>query len=240
MKIREKASFVVPVYNEVENLRVCFGEVDSVASELFEEYEVLFVDDCSDDQSLGVIKELAQQHPRVKYLSLEEHAGQSAALAAGFQYASGDIIITLDADLQNDPSDIRMMMQYYPEHDVVNGWRHNRRDTLSKKVSSKIGNFVRNKLTHETIRDTGCSLKIMRASMLKRVKMFKNMHRFLPTLMRLEGARVVEVKVNHRPRLKGTSKYTNLRRGAEGLYDVIVVRWMTKRHLSIRVREKNV
>jgi len=240
VKIREKASFVVPVYNEVENLRVCFGEVDSVASELFEEYEVLFVDDCSDDQSLGVIKELAQQHPRVKYLSLEEHAGQSAALAAGFQYASGDIIITLDADLQNDPSDIRMMMQYYPEHDVVNGWRHNRRDTLSKKVSSKIGNFVRNKLTHETIRDTGCSLKIMRASMLKRVRMFKNMHRFLPTLMRLEGATVIEVKVNHRPRLKGASKYTNLKRGVDGLYDVIAVRWMQKRFLSTKVREKHV
>lgn len=240
MKTTERASFVIPVYNEEENLRACFEEVDSVASEIFDQYEVLFVDDCSSDQSLKLIKELAAEHPQVKYLSLEEHAGQSAALAAGFRYASGDIIITLDADLQNDPSDIRVMMQYYPEYDMINGWRHNRRDSISKKMGSKIGNYVRNRLTHETIRDTGCSLKIMRASMLKRVRMFKNMHRFLPTLMRLEGAKVIEVKVNHRPRLKGASKYTNLKRGIDGLYDVIAVRWMIKRYLGTGVKEKNV
>jgi dolichol-phosphate mannosyltransferase len=240
MKIKEKASFVIPVYNEEENLRTCFEEVAFVASDLFDEYEILFVDDCSDDRSLELIKGLATQHGQVKYLSLEEHAGQSAALAAGFQHASGEIVVTLDADLQNDPSDIRSMIRYYGEYDVVNGWRYNRQDTLSKKVGSKIGNFVRNKLTRESIRDTGCSLKIMRASMLKRIRMFKNMHRFLPTLMRLEGAKVIEVKVNHRPRLKGTSKYTNLRRGVDGLYDVIAVRWMQERFLGTRVKEKHV
>ena len=159
---------------------------------------------------------------------------------AGFQHADGDIIITMDADLQNDPVDIPKLMQYFGEYDMVNGWRADRQDTLSKKVGSRIGNYVRNRLTWETIHDTGCSLKVMRATMLKRIRMFRGLHRFLPTLMRLEGARVIEVPVNHRPRIHGVSKYNNLRRGIEGLYDVIAVRWMIKRYLKIRIGDTNV
>lgn len=236
----KKISFVVPVYNEEANINGLFEEIRTVADSLGHEYELCLVDDGSTDRSLEKIRELAKKHSQLKYVSLSKNSGQSAALSVGFQKATGDVIITLDADLQNDPRDIPRLLEYYGEYDMVNGWRYDRQDTLAKKIGSKIGNFVRNTLTWESIHDTGCSLKIMRARMLKRIPIFRGLHRFLPTLMRLEGARVVEVKVNHRPRVHGISKYSNLKRGVEGLYDVIAVRWMIKRHLNPGIKEGNV
>lgn len=235
-----KISFVVPVFNEEENIPHLVGEIVATAGRLGFPYEILLVDDGSRDNTLSAIKNLAATTPELKYVSFSENRGQSAALYAGFQNASGDTIITLDGDLQNDPSDIPAMLALYGEYDMVNGWRHNRRDTLSKKVGSWIGNTFRNRMTWETIRDTGCSLKVMRASMLKRIRMYRGLHRFLPTLMRLEGARVIEVKVNHRPRLRGATKYSNLRRGVEGFHDVLAVRWMIRRNLTLPIRESNV
>jgi len=236
----DKISFVIPIYNEEGNIKRLFEELSRVAEALSHPYEIMLVDDASTDRSLHIIKELAESHEQVRYLSFETNCGQSAALYAGFQNADGDVIITMDADLQNDPADIPKLMQFFGEYDMVNGWRADRQDTLSKKVGSRIGNYVRNRLTWETIHDTGCSLKVMRATMLKRIRMFRGLHRFLPTLMRLEGARVIEVPVNHRPRVHGVSKYNNLRRGIEGLYDVIAVRWMIKRYLKIRIGDTNV
>jgi dolichol-phosphate mannosyltransferase len=232
-----KLSFVVPVFNEEENLEKLFGELRAVAGSLAVPYEVLFVDDGSTDRSLGMMHELAKQFPEIRVLALARNCGQSAALYAGFQQAEGDVIVTLDADLQNDPADLPRLLAYFGDFQMVNGWRADRRDTWSKKIGSRIGNLVRNRLTRENIHDTGCSLKVMDAAMVKRIKMFRGLHRFLPTLMRLEGARVIEVKVNHRPRHAGISKYTNLRRAAEGFYDVLAVRWMIRRHLSIEVRK---
>ncbi len=236
----QKISYVIPVYNEEGNIEALFDEISRVSSDLGIPYEILFVDDCSSDRSLAILQELAAVHPEVRFLSFVRNSGQSAALYAGFQAASGDVVITMDADLQNDPADIPAMLAFYGEYDMVTGWRHNRQDTRSKKFASKVGNGFRNWLTDETIHDTGCSLKVMRAEPLKRIKMFKGLHRFLPTLMRMEGARVKEVKVNHRARLHGVSKYTNLRRGIEGFYDVIAVRWMLKRHLTINFRDDHV
>jgi dolichol-phosphate mannosyltransferase len=237
MKLHEKLSFVIPVYNEEENLRPLLAELRPIAETLCDDYEVVFVDDVSTDRSLAVMRDLSAEDNHVKFIPLDTHAGQSAALRHGFHNASGSVVITMDADLQNDPADLPRMMESYGEYDMVTGWRYNRHDTFQKRVSSKIGNFVRNWLTGENIHDTGCSLKIMRASMVKQIKMFRGLHRFLPTLMRLEGARVIELKVNHRPRVRGTSNYTNLKRGTEGLYDVIAVRWMIKRHIRAGVRE---
>lgn len=236
----QKLSFVVPVYNEEDNLLPLTEEISKVAAKLGYPWEAVYVDDCSTDRSLERIKTLAEQNQQIRYVAFAANRGQSMALAAGFQHASGDVIVTLDADLQNDPADLVEMFQFYGRFDVVNGWRHNRKDTLSKKLASRFGNTVRNLMTDETIRDTGCSLKILNAAMVKRIKIFKGLHRFLPTLMRLEGARVVEVKVNHRARIHGVSKYTNLRRGIEGFYDLVAVRWMIKRHLNYEVRETNV
>lgn len=235
-----KISFVVPVFNEEENIPHLVGEIAAVAGTLGHPYEILLVDDGSLDGTLPAIKSIAAENPALKYISFSENRGQSAALYAGFQSASGDVVVTLDGDLQNDPSDIPAMLSLYGEYDMINGWRHDRRDTRWKKIGSWIGNTFRNRMTGETIRDTGCSLKVMRASMLKRIRMYRGLHRFLPTLMRLEGARVIEVKVNHRPRVRGTSKYSNLRRGVEGFYDVLSVRWMIRRNLTLPVRESNV
>jgi dolichol-phosphate mannosyltransferase len=236
----EKVSFVIPVYNEEESLQPLFDELKLVADALGSDYEILFIDDGSNDGSLAVIQLLAKRYPQVKYLSFETNTGQSAAFYAGFQHATGKIIITMDADLQNDPADIPKMLRHYGPYEMVTGWRHNRQDTRWRKLGGTVGNFVRNRLTFEEIHDTGCSLKIMKAEMARNIKMFRGLHRFLPTLMKLEGAQVLEVKVNHRARRHGTSKYTNLRRAVEGLYDVIAVRWMVQRHLDIRYRETHV
>jgi dolichol-phosphate mannosyltransferase len=235
-----KISFVVPVFNEEGNIPQLLDEVGSTAGKLGFPFEILLVDDGSSDGTLSAIKAKAATMPEVKYVSFSANRGQSAALYAGFQNAAGDTIITLDGDLQNDPSDIPAMIALYGEYDMVNGWRHDRKDTLSKKIGSWIGNTFRNGMTGETIRDTGCSLKVMRASMLKRIKMYRGLHRFLPTLMRLEGARVIEVKVSHRPRVRGESKYSNLRRGIEGFQDVLAVRWMIRRNLTLPIRDSNV
>ncbi|MGE4319043.1 MAG: glycosyltransferase family 2 protein [Deferribacterales bacterium] len=236
----QKISYVIPVYDEEDNLPLLYGEIIGVCDVLGGEYEIIFVDDCSKDKSLDVIRQLAASDKNVRYIAFEKNTGQSGALYAGFQAALGEIIITMDADLQNDPKDIPEMLKLFGQYDMINGWRHNRKDTLSKKIASKIGNKVRNSIINDGMHDTGCSLKVMRADMLKKIRMFKGMHRFLPALMRLEGANVTEVKVNHRHRQFGVSKYTNLRRGIEGLYDLICVRWMQKRYLKIRVKETNV
>jgi len=233
-----KISFVVPIYNEEENISKLVQEILAVAPEISSDYEILLVDDCSTDGGLELIRNLAEQNQKIRPLALARNSGQSAALSAGFQAATGEVIITMDADLQNDPADLRQMINHYGDYDMVNGWRFDRQDTLSKKIASKIGNGFRNWITKETIHDTGCSLKIMNAAMLKRIHIYKGLHRFLPTLMRMEGARIIEVKVNHRQRQFGESKYTNLRRGIEGFYDVIAVRWMQQRYLKIEIKEE--
>lgn len=236
--MEEKISFVLPVYNEELNIENLYSEIKSVAQKLDSPYETIFVDDYSKDNSLAIIKKLSENNPDVRYISFEKNCGQSAALYAGFQHATGDIIITMDADLQNDPSDILNMIKLFGEYDMITGWRKNRKDTFSKKIASRIGNFIRNSVTKDNIHDTGCSLKIMRASMLKKIKIYRGLHRFLPALMKLEGAKIIEVPVNHRKRLHGVSKYNNLGRAIEGLYDLFAVRWMIKRHLNIRIKEK--
>jgi hypothetical protein len=149
------------------------------------------------------------------------------------------VIVTLDADLQNDPADIPPMLDLYRQgFDMVIGWRARRRDTQARLLASRVGNGVRNFLTGETVRDTGCSLKIMRASLAKRLPMFRGMHRFLPTLMKMYGAKVAEMPVNHRPRHSGTSKYGTFSRGWEATQDLLAVNWMLRRYRPGEVRER--
>lgn len=233
-------SLVVPVYNEEANLPVLFGEIHSAVEPLGRPWEVIFVDDGSTDRSLTVITSLAAQNPAVRYLAFAANRGQSAAFKAGFEAARGTVIITMDADLQNDPADIpRMLAAFDAGADMVCGWRAKRKDTFAKRWGSKIGNAVRTAMTGRTVTDTGCSLKIMRADMAKRLPMFGGMHRFLPTLMQMEGARIVEMQVNHRPRRHGVSKYGTLDRAIAGSYDLIAVRWMRKRHIDYTIKDRN-
>ena len=232
-------SLVVPVYNEEENLPVLFAEIRKAMDSQPRPWQALFVDDGSIDGSLRILRDMAQNDSRVRYISFAANCGQSAAFAAGFQEAEGEILVTLDSDLQNDPADIPAMLQLFDQgHDMVIGWRAKRQDTLVKRLASKFANAVRNRLSRETVKDTGCSLKVLRASMARCLPMFTGMHRFLPTLMKLRGAKVAEVRVNHRPRVHGTSKYGVWDRAFSAFYDLLAVRWMQSRHFLYQIKER--
>ena len=235
----KKISFVIPVFNEEKNILPLFSEINTAMKDVAVPYEIIFVNDGSTDSSSLILEDLSKKNAFVNIVTLIKNSGQSAALAAGFYYVSGDVTITMDADLQNDPRDIPVMLEYYGKYDMVTGWRFNRRDNLGKRISSKIGNSVRNFFTDDHIHDAGCSLKIMRSSMLKEIKLYRGLHRFLPTLFRIEGGSVIEVKVNHRPRVNGYSKYTNLQRGVDGLRDLMVVRWMISHSIKQNIGKAN-
>jgi dolichol-phosphate mannosyltransferase len=231
-----KYSFVIPVHNEEKNLTPLTEEIDRVRKELQAPSEIIFVNDGSTDSGGAVLDSLAQKDGSIHVYSFKSNAGQSAALAEGIRQARGEVIITMDADLQNNPADIPKLLRYYPEYDVVIGRRTRRKDTLVKRVSSYIANAVRNLITEEHIADTGCSLKVFKAEYVKRVKFYNGLHRFLPTLCRLEGASVKEVPVSHRRRMFGDTHYGTKNRALVALIDAFAVRWMMKRRISCTCR----
>lgn len=233
-------SVVFPVYNEEENVPILLGEIARALDGKGWIYEIVAVDDGSSDRSLSVLRESRARYPSLRILALERNSGQTAALDAGWRAARGRFVVSLDADLQNDPADIPAMMRKLEESasDMVIGVRVNRRDTFARRIQSKIGNGVRNWITGDKITDTGCSLKLVRREAIDRVHLFTGMHRFLPTLVRMEGYRVVEMPVNHRPRQFGVSKYGAMNRAFRGLVDCLAVRWMGKRNLRYRAREE--
>jgi dolichol-phosphate mannosyltransferase len=232
-----RLSVVVPFYNEADNVEPLHRELDAVVADLPGGVEFVYVDDGSRDETRERLRALAKRDPRIRTVRLEPNSGQSAALEAGFSAARGEWIVTLDGDLQNDPADIPRLLALTDRFDVVNGVRVDRRDTWVRKVSSRIGNGFRNWVTSETVTDVGCSLRAMRAEYAKRVKLFRGMHRFLPTLMRMEGATVTELPVSHRPRRHGTSKYGIGNRALVGFMDVLAVRWMQSRVRRYRATE---
>jgi dolichol-phosphate mannosyltransferase len=231
-------SVVVPVYNEDGNLLQLHQEILETMGPLGMSYEVVYVDDGSTDGSLETLRGLAHRDPHVRVLAFERNAGQSAALDAAFKAARGDVVVMLDADLQNDPRDIPLLLSELEKHDVAIGWRHKRRDGLVKRATSRVGNTVRNWITREVVADTGCSLKAFKREVLAPLKLYRGMHRFLPTLCRMEGFTVAQVRVNHRPRLHGKTKYGVLDRLAATVPDVLAVRWMQSRALHYKVREE--
>ncbi|MCB1121852.1 MAG: glycosyltransferase, partial [Verrucomicrobiae bacterium] len=175
---------------------------------------------------------------RFRGVLFENNCGQSAALEAGFKSARYSVVGTLDADLQNDPFDFGILLEQLKDNiGVVCGIRVNRHDSKSKKFASRVANWVRNKLTNESITDTGCSLKIYRKEVLEKIKLFTGMHRFLPTLIKMEGYQAVEVPVGHHPRYAGTSKYSTFKRGWTAFFDLLAVRWMQKRKFHYRLKE---
>jgi glycosyltransferase involved in cell wall biosynthesis len=228
---------VIPVFEERDNLEPLHRELDAALAAVRGGVELLYVDDGSRDGSAEVLGALAERDERVRVLRFVENRGQTAAFDAGFRAARGELVATLDADGQNDPADLPRLLAALDRADVVNGVRVGRRDGFVRKLSSRIGNGFRNRMTHETVSDVGCSLRVMRASFLRRVKLYRGMHRFLPTLLRMEGARVVELPVSHRPRRHGRSKYGIANRLFVGLADVLAVRWMQSRRLDYRLRE---
>jgi glycosyltransferase involved in cell wall biosynthesis len=230
-------SVVVPFYNEADNVEPLHRELDAAVGEVAGGVEFLYVDDGSRDGTRERLLGLAKRDPRIRVLRIEPNSGQSAAFQTGFQAARGEVTVTLDGDLQNDPADIPRLLAALEHADVVNGVRQERRDGFVRKLSSRIGNGFRNLVTRESVTDVGCSLRAVRTVYAKRVKLFRGMHRFLPTLLRLEGATVTEIPVRHRPRRHGSSKYGIGNRAFVGFVDVLAVRWMQSRARRYQVRE---
>lgn len=233
-----EVSLVVPVFNEEESLRPLAAEIRQSMGRLGLPYEVLLVDDGSTDGSLGVMREIAAHDPAVRVIRQRRNAGQSAALDAGFRHARGGVVVTLDADLQNDPADIPLLLERLDAADVVCGVRARRRDSWVRRLSSGIANAVRNRLTHESVHDVGCTLRAYRAEHLRRLQVWNGMHRFLPTLLRMEGARITEVEVSHRPRRFGTPKYNIRNRIWRATHDLFGVRWLRSRWIDRRQAEE--
>ncbi len=234
-------SIVVPLFDEEENLPILERELVAALGALPTTYELIFVDDGSNDGSLATLRRLKAGNPAIRILRHRRNAGQSAALVAGFRAARGAIVVTLDADLQNDPADIpRLLARLDEGFDVVSGVRRRRADGWSRRLSSRIANGVRNAATQESIADVGCSLKVYRREFLRNLPMFSGMHRFLPTLVRWNGARVAEIDVHHRPRLHGVAKYGVGNRLFRALADLFAVRWMRTRWIdSANVTEES-
>ena len=232
---KPKISVVIPLYNERECLHPLVKGITTVMNRLNEAYEVIFVDDASTDNSLQILQEIGKQSPFMRIVGLRKNSGQSAAFDAGFKLAQGDIIVTLDADLQYDPQDIPRLLERLDSYDVVCGWRKTRKDPWLKIISTKTANFIRNKLCAEDIKDTGCSLKAFKKEFLVNLKMYKGMHRFLPTLFKMQGARVIEIEVKHLPRKFGRSKYNIRNRLFRSLLDLLMIVWMKKRILDYKM-----
>lgn len=234
-----RVSVVIPVFDEEESLETLHRELDAALAKVAGGVEIVFVDDGSRDRSLERLRAIAARDARVRVVELDGNQGQTAAFVAGFAAARGEVTVTLDADLQNDPADIPRLLDAFDAAgaDVVNGVRARRNDSWLRRVSSRVANGARNRVTHDHVTDVGCSLRAMRTEQLRRLRPFRNMHRFLPTLLRLEGAtRVVEIPVSHRPRRHGVSKYGIGNRLWVGIADLYGVRWLQARHLPVRVR----
>jgi dolichol-phosphate mannosyltransferase len=226
-------SVVVPLYNEEDNVVEMQQQIDAALAG--RDYELVLVDDGSKDQTLARIR----PGPRVRVIVLEKNSGQSAAMHAGIHGAKGDVIITLDGDLQNDPADIPVMIAKLDEgFDLVCGYRAKRKDTPFKRLQSRIANFVRSRFVGDHVRDTGCTLKVMRRDCREALLLFNGMHRFIPALIRNMGWRVTEVPVNHRPRIHGVSKYGFGNRALRATTDMFGVRWLNSRRTRYSIREE--
>ena len=232
-------SVVIPVYNEEENVPLLWPELRDVLDKLGLAFEVVFVDDGSRDRSAEVIRALGESDARVRLVRLKANAGETAATDAGFKAARGERVVTMDADLQNDPADIPMLVQHLQQWDAVTGWRVNRAegDTLVRRVSSRLANRARNWISDESIQDSGCTFRAFRRECLRGLVLYRGSHRFIPTLLRMRGHRVLEVPVRNRPRRFGQSKYGVLNRVFTAFADLLVVRWMKKRLLRYEIAE---
>ena len=234
-------SIVVPCYNESGNLRPLAEAIRDSLEPLMVSYEIIFTDDGSQDDSWKLLCELTAADPRIRAQRLERNCGQSAALWAGIQAARGRFIGTLDADMQNDPRDLPKFLEAVEKYDCVCGSRvasRSQGDSWLRRVSSRIANSVRNRITQETVSDSGCCYRVFRRECAANLKFFKGMHRFLPTLFKIEGFSVVEIPVTHNPRFAGATHYGVWNRLFGSSYDLFAVRWMQKRMFRYRVKDR--
>jgi glycosyltransferase involved in cell wall biosynthesis len=219
-------SIVIPLYNEEENVRELYGRLKPVMDSIGDAYEIIFVDDGSTDNTLPLLQEIQTSDETVIVLSLRRNFGQTAAFAAGFDYSRGNIIVTMDGDLQNDPRDIPKLLALMKDNDLVSGWRKSRKDPfLSRRLPSIIANALISKVTGVNLHDYGCSLKAYRRDVIKNLKLYGEMHRFIPAVASWYGVRIAEVETTHHPRLRGKSKY-GISRTVRVVLDLITVKFL--------------
>ena len=226
-------SMVIPIKDERDNLQPLTTQLTKVLGSLEQSreapFEIVYVDDGSTDGSSALLDEIGRETPEVRVIHFARNHGQTAAFAAGFRHAHGELIATLDGDLQYDPADITLLLPLITEYDLVCGRRRQRLDTLIRRLSSRMAYLIRNAVLRDGIHDSGCSLKVFRRAVVERIPLFHNMHRFFPALAKMHGFSVTEVPVQHFPRAHGYSKYGVGNRLFAGLYDLVAVRWMQKR-----------
>jgi glycosyltransferase involved in cell wall biosynthesis len=226
-KAKPEISLILPVYNEEENLNIQYDKIESALGKLKRSFEVIFVDDGSTDASPRILKEIAAKDRRIKLIMFRKNFGQTAAMSAGIEYSSGEIILFMDSDLQNDPEDIGRLVSKIDEgYDVVSGWRVDRKDNFFiRKIPSKAANWLISKISGIKLHDLGCSLKAYRGDVLRQVNLYGEMHRFIPIHVSWIGASITEIPVNHNPRIYGTSKY-GLKRVFKVLLDLFTVKFL--------------
>ncbi len=234
---RPYLSLVIPAYNEQETLPTLLSRVEASLLQIGKSFEVILVDDGSTDDTPRMLEEAMKTRPWLRILRMKKNGGQSAAFEAGFEAARGEIIATVDADLQNDPEEIPRLLPMLDGFDMITGWRKDRQDTNFRKWQSMQANRIRNWITGETVQDSASSLKIYRAHAIKGMKLFRGAHRYFPTLVKLRGYTVREEPVKHSQRFAGTAKYGFGNRAFVGIADLFGVRWMKKRYLRYEVSE---
>lgn len=232
-------SLVIPAYNEQENIPTLLSRVEASLNQLGRPYEVILIDDGSTDETPRMLDEAMKRLPWLRVLRMEKNSGQSAAFEAGFEAARGEIIATIDADLQNDPEEIPRLVPLLDEKkvDMITGWRKERQDTPFRRWQSRQANRIRNWITEETVNDSASSLKLYRAPAIKGIKLFRGAHRYFPTLVKMRGGTVYETPVKHSHRFAGTAKYGFGNRAFVGIYDLIGVRWMKRRYIRYKANE---
>ncbi len=224
-------SLVIPLFNEEDNVAPLCEEIAVVMGE--RPYEIVLVDDKSTDQTLAKIPARSE----IRVIEFSKNTGQSGAMYAGIHAAKGDVLILMDGDRQNDPADIpRLLAELERGFDLVCGYRASRKDTFSKRLTSRFANAIRSRFTRDGVRDTGCTLKVLRRECREALLPFNGMHRFIPALIKGMGYRITELPVNHRPRVAGVSKYGFGNRALRATMDMFAVRWLLSRQVQIRVK----
>lgn len=236
MQDKYKMTVIVPVYNEEDNL----DRIESVFLEYLAQSDtkskVLFIDDGSTDGSFNKIVKICE-HPHFHFIKFKQNRGLSTAIKAGIDFVNTDLIGYIDADLQTTPFDFDKLLSEIDNYDAVIGYRAKRKDTLSKKIQSRIANSIRRKLIDDGVIDTGCPLKVLRTDMVKKIPFFDGMHRFIPALMKLEGAEINQIEVQHFERIAGQSKFNIFNRSIKPLQDAFAYRWMRNRYIRYEIEK---
>ena len=230
-------SLVVPAYNEQEVVPALLERVEPALQQTQKSFEMIVVDDGSTDQTPQMLKEAMTTRPWLRVIRMGRNGGQSAAFDAGFKAARGEIIATIDADLQNDPEEIPRLLPMLEGYDMITGWRAKRKDTRFRRFQTKAANRIRNWISQETIQDSASSLKLYKRQCLEGIMLYKGMHRFMPTLVKMRGYKVLETPVKHSPRFAGTAKYGFRNRAWRAFCDLLAVRWMKTHYLHYQATE---